>query len=202
MRFFLATLLLTAAAATCANDPGESKHFNAWLDTYWEETLVREPIRATFIGDARYNDRVVDFTTAAWRDDNRRYLELQLKALEGFNRQALTGQGRLSYDVLKRDLEARLEGERFPDWMQPINQGRGILNFVAMLGSGDSVQPFRTTKDYDDWFKRLSSATSPIRVRRWATRSRSASSRSAGCSVKPRRHPDRSSTSRTSTAWC
>jgi uncharacterized protein (DUF885 family) len=158
MRLFLASLLLAAAAATGANDPGEGKRFNAWLDAYWEETLVREPIRATFIGDPRYNDRVVDFTTAAWRDDNKRTIERQLKELGGFNRQELMGQDRLSYDVLKRDLEEKLDGERFPDWMQPLNQGRSILNFIAMLGSGDSVQPFRTTKDYDDWYKRLSGA--------------------------------------------
>ena len=156
MPFFLATLVLAAAAATVAVDPGEGGRFNAWLDSHWEETLVREPIRATFIGDPRYNDRVVDFTTAAWRDDNKRTIERQLKELGGFNRQALMGQDRLSYDVLRHDLEEKLEGERFPDWMQPLNQGRSILNFVAMLGSGDSVQPFRTTKDYDDWYKRLS----------------------------------------------
>ncbi len=156
MRLFLATLLLTAAAATGAADPGEGKRFNAWLDAYWEETLVRQPITATFIGDPRYNDRVVDFTTAAWRDDNRRTIERQLKELGGFDRRALTGQDRLSYDVLRRDLEEKLEGERFPDWMQPLNQGRNIMAFVAMLGSGDSVQPFRTTKDYDDWYARLS----------------------------------------------
>lgn len=158
MSTFIASVLLVAAAATAAVDPGESKRFNAWLEASWEETLVRQPITATFIGDPRYNGRLVDFTTAEWREDNRRYNERQLKELGGFDRQALVGQDRLSYDVLKRDLEERLEAERFPDWMQPINPGFSAPNFLAMLGSGDSVQPFRTTKDYDDWYQRLSSA--------------------------------------------
>ena len=154
----LAILLIMFVAATAVAQPREAERFNAWLDATWEETLVREPLLATSIGDSRYNDRIVDFTTAEWRADNRRFIERQLKELKGFNRTALAGQDRLSYDILKLELEESLEGLRFPDWMQPVHQQGGLPSFLAQMGTGGSIQPFRTTKDYDDWHQRLRGA--------------------------------------------
>ena len=154
-------VLALAATAVASAQPDQGARFNAWLDATWEETLVRSPILATAIGDPRYNDRIINITTAAWRADNRRFIQRQLKELQGFDRNALVGQDRLSYDILKRDLKEQLEGERFPDWMQPLNQAYGLPSFLAQMGSGGSIQPFKTTKDYDDWYQRLS-GTPPV----------------------------------------
>ena len=153
MRRLLATLLITLAATAVSAKPSEGERFNAWLDATWEETLIRSPILATLIGDSRYNDRIVDFTTAAWRADNRRFLERQLRELQRFDRKALVGQDRLSYDILKHDLTQSLEAERFPNWMQPVTQLRSFPSFLAEMGSGSSIQPFRTVKDYEDWLQ-------------------------------------------------
>ena len=161
MRRLLATLLITLAATAVSAKPSEGERFNAWLDATWEETLARNPILATVIGDPRFNDRMIDFTTAAWRADNRRFLERHLRELQRFDRKALVGQDRLSYDILKHNLTQSLEGERFPDWMQPVNQLRSFPSFLAEMGAGTSIQPFRTVKDYEDWYKRLA-GTPPI----------------------------------------
>jgi uncharacterized protein (DUF885 family) len=152
------TAVALTATAIAAPKADEGARFNAWLDQVWEESLKRDPISATAIGDDRYNDKVVDFTTAAWRADNRRFVERQLKELKGFDRAKLAGQDRLSYDILKADLEESLEGERFPGWMQPLNQFGSMPGFLAQMGSGRSIQPFRNTKDYDDWYARLEAA--------------------------------------------
>ena len=82
MRRLLATLLISLAAAAVSGKPSEGERFNAWLDATWEETLFRRPILATLIGDPRYNDRIINFTTAEWRADHRRFLERQLRELE------------------------------------------------------------------------------------------------------------------------
>ena len=150
----IVTLLLACLCAT--GSASEADRFGAWLDAKWEETLARDPIFATYLGDPRYNDRLIDFTTQEWRHDNRRFLEKQLAELGRFDRDALMGQDRLSFDILRHDLERTLEAERFPDWMQPINQLWGFHNQIAVMGAGASFQPFRTTKDYDDWAARLS----------------------------------------------
>ena len=158
MRHFLATLIIAAVSLTAAAKPSEGERFNRWLDASWEETLKREPVLATSLGDPRYNGRLVDDTTAAWRAENRRYLQRQLRQLKAFNPQALDARDRLSYGILKLQLEESLQGQRFPDWMLPISQTGGLPSFLAQLGSGQSLQPFRTTKDYDDWIQRLTLA--------------------------------------------
>lgn len=150
--------LLTVAFQSVSAKPSESDRFHQWLDTHWEETLQREPILATSLGDPRYNARLIDDTTAAWRAENTLYLQHQLEALKGFNPKDLDTKDRLSYSILKRDMEENLEGERFPDWMLPISQTGGMPSFLALLGSGKSLQPFKTTQDYDDWIKRLTLA--------------------------------------------
>jgi uncharacterized protein (DUF885 family) len=150
--------LLVAVSVSAQAKPSESQRFNQWLDANWEETLQRDPILATSLGDPRYNARLVNDTTSGWRADHKRYLERQLKQLKAFHTKALSDKDRLSYGILKRDVEEALQGERFPGWMLPISQTGGMPSFLALLGSGKSLQPFRTTKDYDDWLQRLALA--------------------------------------------
>jgi uncharacterized protein (DUF885 family) len=152
----LATSLSLALPAFAA--PTESQRFHRWLDAQWELTLQRQPILATSLGDPRYNDRLVDETTAAYRARSKRELQQQLKELKGFDKARLEPKDRVSYSMLRLDLEQDLAGQRFPDWMQPISQISGLPSFLAQMGTGQSIQPFHTTKDYDDWLKRLALA--------------------------------------------
>ena len=156
----LASLIATsmACALPASAAPTESQRFHEWLDAQWERTLQRQPVLATSLGDPRYNDRLNDTTTAASRADDRRETRRALKALAGFRKERLDPKDRVSYSILRLDLEQALAGERFPDWMQPINQIGGLPSFLAQMGTGQSIQPFRNTKDYDDWLKRLTLA--------------------------------------------
>ncbi|PTT79094.1 DUF885 domain-containing protein [Pelomonas sp. HMWF004] len=153
--------LLAASVSLCLPAwaaPTESQRFHQWLDAQWELALQREPVLATSLGDPRYNDRLVDTTTAAYRAEARRRVQQQLKGLAGFSKDKLDPKDRVSYSILKLDLQQDLAGERFPEWMQPISQIGGIPSFLAQMGTGQSIQPFKTTQDYDDWLKRLALA--------------------------------------------
>src|SRR5262245_23809969 len=97
--------LLACLAATAQAETAEGARLNAWLDRVWEETLVRNPIQATFLGDPRYNAELPNFTTAAWRADDRAFRQRQLAELKRFSRKKLSGSDRVSYDLLKSDLE-------------------------------------------------------------------------------------------------
>ena len=127
-------------------------------EEFWEEQLKLNPVQATFVGDPRYNDQLPNFLAAEFRqqthDFNQKWLD-RVSAIEGT---ALEGQARLSYDIFVRDLKNLLEGERFPGWLQPVNQFGSFASFFAQLGSGTSAQPFATVQDYDNWIKRASAA--------------------------------------------
>ena len=67
----------------------------------------------------------------------------------------LGAQDQLSVQILLGELDQDIEGERFPQYLQPINQFYSLPNQIAQLGSGTSAQPFKTVKDYDNWAARV-----------------------------------------------
>jgi uncharacterized protein (DUF885 family) len=121
---------------------------------YWEDALKMSPLRATFVGDNRYNDLLPNMYSADYRAREHEFNARWLARLEQIGADGLEGQARLSYDILVRDLRGDIEGERFPEWMQPLNQFRNVAGTFAQLGSGTGAQPFKTVKDYDDWLAR------------------------------------------------
>ena len=158
MRRLVVSVFASLALSSSFAATTESERFNAWLESGWEEVLVRFPIQATSVGDPRYNARMIDQTPAAWRADNLKFQQQRLAELKSFSRSALSDKDRVSYDVLQRSIEESIEAERYPAWMQPMTQTFSFHNFLALLGGGNSIQPFRTVKDYDDWYQRLSAS--------------------------------------------
>ena len=130
----------------------------AQLDTlyteFWEASLELNPLQATFVGDPRYNDRMPNFLSADFRAKAHDFNQRWLDRASAIDPSVLDGQARLSYDMFVRDLKISLEGERFPGWMQPVEQFRSFASFAAQLGSGTGAQPFVTVQDYDNWIKR------------------------------------------------
>jgi uncharacterized protein (DUF885 family) len=122
---------------------------------YWEEGLELNPLRATFIGDNRYNDRMPNFLGEDHRARMREFNERYLAAAEAIDPAGLDHQRALSRDIFIRDRKSELESDRFPGHLMPLNQFRNIGNWVAQLGSGASAQPFKTVEDYENWLKRV-----------------------------------------------
>jgi len=147
-----------AGAEAAAPAPAMQADKAARLDTlyaqFWEEYLELSPLQATFQGDPRYNDRLPNFLSAEYRLKEHDFAARWLATIEAIGPEGLDEQDLISYRIFVRDEKQELEAERFPDWMQPINQFRNFAGFVAQLGSGTSAQPFKTVADYDNWRKR------------------------------------------------
>lgn len=148
----------TAAPATPAVTAEQAAERAAQLQQlyadYWEASLELNPLQATFVGDPRYNDRMPDFFSAEFREKQSAFTRDWLARAQAIGSDGLSGQDLLSYQIFVRDLEAELEGERFPDWQQPLNQFYNLTGLFAQLGSGTGAQPFATVQDYDNWLAR------------------------------------------------
>ncbi len=142
-----------APAATQSTSAKAAQLQKLYVD-YWEEVLKLNPIQATFQGDPRYNDQLPDFGSAEYRKQQHDFTVRWLKTIEDVGSAGLSGQDLLSYEIFVRDSKSSLEGEKFPDWMMPVNQMASIASYAVMLGSGTSAQPFKTVKDYDNWLAR------------------------------------------------
>lgn len=127
-------------------------------EEFWEEQLKLNPVQATFVGDARYNDQLPNFLSPEFRQQAHDFTQKWLDRVAAIDGSVLDGQARLSYDIFLRDLRNSLESEKFPTWLQPVNQFNSFASFLAQLGSGSSAQPFATVQDYDNWLKRGAAA--------------------------------------------
>lgn len=128
------------------------------FSTNFEQSLSLNPIQATAIGDARFNDQLPNFFSEKYRKESHDFTVKWLEKIKAIDRNLLSGQDRISYDIFIYESEQSLEGEQFPDELIPINQSSNIASFFAQLGSGKSFQPFKTVKDYDDFLKRIAGA--------------------------------------------
>lgn len=147
-----------SAAATSATGEADPVDNAALLDelfeAYFEEILELNPLYATFIGDNRYNDRLANSLSPEYLETSRALERKYLAALLAIDNGDLNGQDLLSYEIFRLDRETSIAGERFPGELLPLNQTFSLANFFAVMGSGQSVQPFATVSDYENFLSR------------------------------------------------
>jgi uncharacterized protein (DUF885 family) len=140
-----------AAGTTTAAAEALAKVF----DDYFEASLVLNPVQATSIGDNRYNDRFEVDIGPAWLARAEKLTRDSLAALIALDRAQLSERDQLSYDIFKSARKREMEGYQYPAQLLPFDQFESTPNDFVQLGSGDSLQPFKTVKDYDDFLKRI-----------------------------------------------
>lgn len=129
------------------------------LDTvfnqYHEERLKLFPMDATMAGDNRYNDLLPNVLTAEFREQVKELYSKYNEQLKQYDRDKLSENDRMSYDVLQWECDMTLKGLTFKDYLMPVNQMWSLHLWFGQLGSGSSAQPFKTVKDYENWLSRL-----------------------------------------------
>ena len=145
------------AAPQAAVDPAkEAARLNKLFDEHFEASLKMNPFQATSIGDPRYNYALPNFFSPRAQEASKAFDHYWLNRIQTeIDRDVLTGQDRLSYDVFVSQRKNSIEGAQFPGELQPITQFFSLPSLFAQVGSGRSVQPFKTVKDYDDWLSRM-----------------------------------------------
>lgn len=116
----------------------------------WERSLRESPEGASYRGDKRYNDR--------WADDSLGAIAAReaadraaLQRLKAIDRNTLSADDRLSYDVMAWQLERAVERQKYREWQRPLTQRGGVQNAEGIA----EVLPFASSKDYQDWLKRI-----------------------------------------------
>jgi uncharacterized protein (DUF885 family) len=132
----------------------DNKELAVLFTNYYEERLQLFPLDATATGDNRYNDKMYADFTDSYRAKLKEFWERNLNLVTKFNRDSLSENDKVSYDIFKREMEMSIEGLSFHDNYIPSQQFWGLPITMGQLGSGDGNQPFKTVKDYDDWLAR------------------------------------------------
>jgi uncharacterized protein (DUF885 family) len=124
-----------------------------------EATLRRNPTEATARGDLRYAGRLGDVFSDAYYDAEREAARADLAALAAIDRNALSADERVAFDVFKwqRGMDLRgLEGELFAtSSVRPIDHFNGFHTAFAELSSGQGIAPYKTVQDYSNGLSRI-----------------------------------------------
>jgi uncharacterized protein (DUF885 family) len=125
--------------------------FREAIETQWQYELKTHPELATYVGDARYNDRLSDLSAravAAEDEEDKRQLAL-FSAIDstGFSPEEL-----LNKELMIRGLRQSIEDTGLKGWEMPVDQMNGIHLGLAAL---PSAMPFTTVKDYENYIARL-----------------------------------------------
>ena len=150
------TLAQTPATPAAAASPA-SQALHRLFDAEWERSLRESPEGASYRGDKRYNDRWTDDSLAAIaaREAADRDALQRLKAID---RAAVSADERLSYDVMAWQLERAVQRQKYREWQRPLTQRGGVQNAEGIA----EVLPFASSKDYQDWLKRIEAVPAMI----------------------------------------
>jgi uncharacterized protein (DUF885 family) len=148
-----ATLLLSCSSAPKYESSGSSsaQQLHALFNEEWEYELKQSPEMATSLGDARYNDRLSDYSAEAQLADIAERKKF-LARFEAISSSGLSQQDALSLQLMVRNLKLDVEGGQLKSWEMPVNQMNGIhLSLVDMV----TMLPFNDAHDYENYLSRL-----------------------------------------------
>ncbi|HSF38183.1 MAG TPA: DUF885 domain-containing protein [Thermoanaerobaculia bacterium] len=146
-----------AAFSATRGQGSESERLKRFFDLFWLARLQQSPDLATYLGYPGFDDR--------WPDRSPETLELlrrisraELAALSSIDRERLVPAERTDYDLARRRIEMRIEGERFHnvdafenEYLRISQMGGGGGDLVGLLSS----MPARNVQDYENRLARL-----------------------------------------------
>lgn len=152
-RLLLSVLLFTAG---CLRAADVTAPFHAMLGRYYDEYLALYPVEAAFSGDndPRYEAVWPNDISAAYREQVAAMCKRYLGELAQYDRDTMPVTDQLSYDTLRWSLSLRLDGTRQFFHLLPVNQFDCATLTFGQLGSGASVHPFRTARNFRDFISR------------------------------------------------
>ena len=122
---------------------------------YYEQYLKLYPLEATVQGDNRYNDQLPNNIDKDFISAEITFYNNVQQQLEKVDYTALADDKKVIYDVLDYTLKDKIERFAYHPEYIPFTQFYGLPLDLPLLGSGEGSQPFKTTKDYDNWLLRV-----------------------------------------------
>lgn len=164
-------LLLILVFASCIQEDSKTSAVHSIATIFEEYYQFKDrinPIEATKGGNFQYNDYIANYISDTYQRDLISEYTTFLERLAQIDSTQLSEADLLSMKVMQWDCEVKLEGLQNPlvittspiynlpsFELTPLIQVQSLHLYVAQLGAGGSVHPFKTIKDYEDWLKRL-----------------------------------------------
>jgi uncharacterized protein (DUF885 family) len=167
-------LVLILAFVGCQNPKTDigSDTQNVSLDSLFEAfykfKMRINPVEATKIGENQYNDYVANYLSDEYQQNLIDAYSQFIDAIDKINFEELLESQKLSLKVMKWDCELKKEGltnplvtiaspvSDMPNFrLMPLDQTWSFHLYFCEIASGESVQPFNTIQDYNNWLSRV-----------------------------------------------
>jgi prolyl oligopeptidase len=129
---------------------GPAEDFQALLDEAWEWQLAENPVRASRLGDRRFNDQWTDLSLEAIERRNEQQ-QTFLRRLRAIDSSQLAETDALNYDLFRRRLENSIDGHEYKAYLMPMSQRGGVQS----LESTAETLRLSNVQDYEDWLARM-----------------------------------------------
>ena len=135
--------------------PKSEANIDSIASKYYEGYLKMYPLEATMQGDSRYNDLLSNNISSEFISKEIEFYTDTQKKLKSIEYDDLSDEQKTVYDVLDYTLKDKIERYAYHPELMPFSQFEGLPLDFPLLGSAEGNQPFKTTKDYDNWLKRI-----------------------------------------------
>lgn len=152
---FAALSILLSCKKSDVALPKSEANIDSIASKYYEGYLKMYPLEATMQGDSRYNDLLTNNISGEFISKEIAYYNETQKKLQSLDYDDLTDEQKTVYDVLDYTLKDKIERYAYQPELIPFSQFDGLPLDFPLLGSAEGNQPFKTTKDYDNWLKRI-----------------------------------------------
>lgn len=154
----LAGIMQSCNSSKMNSEKEEKKDFSAMLENYYNERMQLFPLEATSNGDPRYNNLLPADFTDSYRAKVKAFFTGYQETLAEYNRDDLSDNDKISYDILKYEIGMTLKGLEVHQLgthsYMPFDQFNGVTLLLGQMGGGTGNQPFKTVTDYDNWLQR------------------------------------------------
>ena len=145
------------AIAAKKGEVADSIRLHQLFDLDWEYGNIEYPEGATYVGYPGQNGRWTDMSVDAIAK-RKKELQLPVLVLNTIDRNALSPNDQLNFDLFKRDQLEGIEGTRFPRELLAISQRGGPQQLPEVLAQN----PIATVADYEDILSRLNTMSTRI----------------------------------------
>ena len=144
------------------------KPIDSLFEEFYQFKLRINPIEATKAGEYTYNDKVANFIAEDYLETITQQYEEFRRALMQYDTTLLNDAQRISRKVMLWDCHMKLEGLNnpiatvsspmfdLPNFeLMPLTQITSLQLYFSQIAGGQSVHPFHTVQQYDDWLSRI-----------------------------------------------
>ena len=157
--FFAGLSLMISCKKSDIALPKSEANIDSIASKYYEGYLKMYPLEATMQGDNRYNDVLPDNMSQDFISKEINFYNETQKKLQSIDYESLSDEDKIVYDVLDYTLKDKIERYAYHPELIPFSQFEGLPLDFPLLGSAEGNQPFKTTKDYDNFLKRIDAFT-------------------------------------------